>query len=216
MDGGCRFYDTPIFLIMTRSTFDLLAPYYEGIAQMTFGDTLWRAQIYYCSRVQAGESVLVIGGGTGQLLPHLPREASITYVEQSQNMVRIAARKRNDVNFQLIDIMDYQAENKYDWIISPFFLDCFDEHELVRVVNKIKNFLHSDGQWVVTDFQYNDSVGFQWLLKGMHVFFRLFTGISAKTLLPLCEQLEMADLQCAERTTFRNSTIFTAIFHPNT
>lgn len=170
---------------MAINDFDRIAPFYRRISRLIFGDHLVNAQIRFLEEVKPEDEVLILGGGTGELLKYFPNCSKIHFVEMSHEMIKRASKHntKGEIKFIEIDFLNFEASNKYDLIICPFFLDCFNEMNLNHVLTKIKSMLKPDANLLVTDFKRTRSNSST--LRLMHFFFRFVANLEAKKLLDI-------------------------------
>ena len=170
--------------------FDWIAPVYDALAFLVFGQRLQRAQAVFLKQIPANSSVLLVGGGTGRLLAQLLAQcqpATILYLEPSARMVALATERMlptaGSVEFRVGDEMSLRDGERFDVIITPFVLDLFTNETLKNhLIPRLLVTLKPDGLWLVTDFT-GTSVWWQRaLLWTMIRFFRLTTGIEARHL----------------------------------
>src|SRR5690606_22865871 len=78
---------------VNNTNFDSIAPIYDGLSRLVFGNALQRAQTEHISLIPPNSNVLLIGGGSGwlleQLLTYSPL-AEVTYLEVSPKMLQLA------------------------------------------------------------------------------------------------------------------------------
>lgn len=196
---------------MKLRSFDTIAGIYDRWVQIVFGDNLWTAQYLHCERIRKGDKVLILGGGTGKILDHIPRQATVHYLDVSEGMLKRACQRR-DAHFIHVDFLSWQPADNYDWIICPFFLDCFDQRALFEVIEKIQKSLREKGYLLVTDFQQNQSKWFDFQLWLMHWFFRVMAGISAKRLLPIHDLLLERGWTCVDKKYKLSKKVFSALY----
>jgi len=163
--------------------------FYDQLSRLVYGRTLIKAQAYLLQYVPENAIILIVGGGTGEILEELakkhPTELQITYVEIAKNMM-IRSKKRNTGNNRVIFIND-AVENVsltggFDVIVTPFLFDNFKEPAAKRIFKHVHQLLKPSGTWLYTDFQ---STGKWWqsvLLKSMQLFFKLICGVESSTL----------------------------------
>ncbi|WP_375445886.1 class I SAM-dependent methyltransferase [uncultured Fibrella sp.] len=154
-------------------TFDPVAPFYDILARLAFGQSLIRAQEWGIDQVRPGSRVLVLGGGTGATLPYLlaRQPIHITYIEASTAMLQ-RARQRTQPTATITFIVgteaDLSAKEKFDVILLPFVLDLYPADTLqVRMLPRLLRHLNADGQLVVTDFDRPQTYwqrGYMWLM----------------------------------------------------
>ena len=171
--------------------FDGLSPYYDPLARLVFGNTIENSQEQFLSQIESNSRVLIVGGGTGNILKKLSAIPGIfiIYVEASKEMVNRAKdqfdNSDSSTTFINTTISDFSIDGRFDYIITPFFLDLFNGRSLELVMNKLHGYLIEDGQWLFTDFQLGSGWRKLWqvpLSKLMVIFFRLTCRIEAKTL----------------------------------
>jgi ubiquinone/menaquinone biosynthesis C-methylase UbiE len=164
--------------------FDRIARVYDFLARLVFGKAIIHSQIYFFDELNSCRQILILGGGTGWILKHLNNvSAKIDYVDESPAMVSIAKKKYADnqnINF-IVGTIDNILINKYDGVITNFFLDLFDDATLLLNVNKINRVLIPGAKWIVTDFVSN-KLWQRLMLWLMYRFFNLITGIKTKLL----------------------------------
>lgn len=161
------------------NNYDRIAWCYDWLKQLVFADRLDQASQYFLSDLRPGSSPLILGGGTGKILRHIPQGVDIHYLEKSGKMIQ-RAQKRVDrkINFIHSDFVNFETKEKYDYILCPFFLDLFNQETLELVVNRIKKLLKRNGVLLVSDFTGKQSS----LISLMYMFFRLTTRIQARSL----------------------------------
>jgi tRNA (cmo5U34)-methyltransferase len=181
---------------MIKSGFDWVAPFYDSLATLVFGSAIRQSQTVFLHNIPTQASILVIGGGTGWILPELLTQTSpdrVLYLEASQKMLNLARQEVQDldkvasIEFRLGTEKDIRPEEKFDVVISHFFLDLFTPVQLKEIIQILTDRLRPGGFWLVADFVSATGSGIrpvwtQFLIKSMYAFFRVFSGISAHTL----------------------------------
>ena len=163
--------------------FDRIAPVYDFLAKLVFGNKLRDAQNYFLGHLGVPTGILVFGGGSGNLLKTLLKqypEAKIKYLEASSKMIEIASsRKVTGIeNIQFIHGTEQElvgTPDRFDVLITPYVLDVFEAGELERVMDILFEVLEPGGFWVQTDFYvFSDHPWWQrrlvWL---MYLFFKI-------------------------------------------
>ena len=194
--------------------FSLIAPFYDFLVRFVFGKSLWNAQRHYLGQVMPGQTVLILGGGTGRILDWLPDDCQITFLEKSSRMIE-RAKCRREVSFIQADFLEYSTKQKFDWVICPFFLDCFDPKDLENAVAKCRTFLHSEGKLMVTDFYNQMTVWSKFKLWAMHVFFRTVSGLEARKLQDIQLVIENSGFTCLSNTLFPKHGVFSSVYISN-
>ena len=201
-----------------NNQFDHVAPVYDLLSAMVFGNELMVAQCFFLDRLSENDKVLIVGGGTGKILKHpaFVRTSNINFLEISEGMIKRARRyskSLDDVNFIHADF--FQHSGRYDFIICNFFLDCFNEEYLAKACQQLRLMLNPNGRLVVTDFQKTSRVKHRLLLKAMLSFFRLFTALQADKLNDIPKSL-MKDFRKINTKQFYKGFVFTSLYQVKT
>jgi len=161
--------------------YNLVAPFYDGLSNLVFGNQLLAATSYYLDRIPGTQSILVFGGGTGLLLKPLINSfpaARILFLDASEAMLSRAKQRlpkaNKNVQFLLGDEHSLEGQ-QFDLILTPFVLDVFRPVQLTSVMKKLTQSLLPAGFWIQTDF-YIDRTNPLWqrsLLYSMYLFFRV-------------------------------------------
>ncbi len=193
---------------MPPISFDSLAAPYEWLERLTFGPYLQRCRIAMLDRVGQVRSALIVGDGDGRFLEALLKanpEVTVDSLDISPAMIAKARSRcdHNRVRFQVADARahDFGAE-RYDLIVTNFFLDCFEESDLEVLIPKLSTALKPGGLWIVGDFRVPDHRLLrplaQFALAGMYLFFKVATRIPASRLVnpaPLLRSLGLVETQ---------------------
>jgi phosphatidylethanolamine/phosphatidyl-N-methylethanolamine N-methyltransferase len=128
-----------------------LAPFYDKF----MGNRLFRkARQQAFSEIEApqGGSLLLVGVGTGEDFPFLPAGASITGIDLSEDMLRIAESKKNSRDITLLQMnaeeMDF-GNQKFDVIVLNLILSVVEHPE--KVLEKSLNCLSPGGTILIFD-----------------------------------------------------------------
>ncbi len=160
-----------------------VAPYYDLLSGLVFGNQLTKAESFFLSRVKDPRNILIFGGGTGKTLPKILTlfpEASIYFLEASSSMISIA-KKRNHLGIQSVKFMHGEEQAllhstlRFDLVITSFVLDVFPKSRLDLIMNTLYLVLEPEGHWIQTDFYVNQKSPW-WqraLVRTMYLFFRL-------------------------------------------
>ena len=200
---------------MGLNNFDRVAPFYDLLAKLVFGEAILKSQIAFLGDINDCDRVLVLGGGTGQLLEYIAAQSVIIdYVEPSEKMLS-KAKKRNctgRVVFHQQRFEDFDSEILYDVIICPFFLDLFEEDSLKEVINKIKRFTKPSGKLSISDFQNRTTFFQKWLIRIMHLFFRITVQLESRSLKEIHPCLQKEGFQMQKRIFFYSKFIFSSVY----
>lgn len=168
------------------SNFDRIAPVYDSLARFFFGQSIRSSQVSVLHLIPDGSTILILGGGTGWILEEIDRRTSncgIWYIDQSAQMIELARSRPGVKNISFIQgsINSIPEGQKFDVIITNFFLDLFTDNTLHNILSSLSKSLNPDGLWFVADFI--DKKWWQsFYLFVMYRFFRLTTGISTTRL----------------------------------
>lgn len=174
-------------------SFDHLAMHYRWMEAVLAGDVLQRCRTCWLGEVRDAKRVLLAGEGNGRMLEAcalaLPG-CQITVLDQSEAMLNQARerwRKNRDsqnVTFKRADLRAWTSgQERFDLVVTNFFLDCFAADELHQVVANLSASASSHARWLLADFTVPHAgwkraraLGVLALAYG---FFRIATDISA-------------------------------------
>lgn len=202
------------------SNFNGLARIYDALAFAVFGRVLHRAQVHGLLAVPTGAKVLILGGGTGQLLPDVlnriqPRQ--VVYLEASIRMLHLARRRlrthplADRVRFRHGTEADLLPNEQFDVVVLPFVLDLFTTETLRQsLLPRVLVALRPGGWLLVTEFEPGRTWGQRILLWLMYRFFRLTAHIEARRLPDWVGALTDVGLHQEQRMPFRQGFISTS------
>jgi hypothetical protein len=86
------------------------------------------------------------------------------------------------VRFVVGDVRGFEARTDgYDLIVNHFFLDCFSEEELARVVARLAKWGRPGARWIVLDFLEAENGVARWwtraVVRALYAGFRVITGL---------------------------------------
>lgn len=203
-----------------RTNFNSIAPFYDGLCQLVFGQRVKKAQIESLKFIPAGSSILIVGGGTGWILDEIskihPSGLTITYIDKSSKMIELSKKRSvctNAVTFINDAVENVNLSNQsYDVILTPFLLDCFSQSTFQSVFEKLNDSLKTKGLWLNIDFCLSSESKF-WqkaMVKIMYAFFSLTCRIEAKRLPSL--SVSFAPYALINRKMFCNNFIKMQVF----
>jgi len=197
---------------MRINDFDFLAPTYDSVVRLVFGRSIVMSQKWLIGQMEDCNSVLILGGGTGEILTLLPENFRITYLEKSGEMIRISKNRKTSLEIDFIneDFLGWGTQQKFDCIICPFFLDCFNEINLRETILRVKAYLSPNGVLLVSDFELKSTPRFlSWL---MHFFFRISTNLESKALKDINGELLKAGFEMKDENFFHRNMIFSRVY----
>ncbi|MEL6562009.1 MAG: class I SAM-dependent methyltransferase [Bacteroidota bacterium] len=200
--------------VIISNNFNFVAPFYESLKKIVFGKQLKIAEQYFAGLIKSGDRVLIVGGGNGDILNHIKSGCFIDYIELSKAMITNAAKQQYNGEIRMIneDFLSAKLEKKYDWIITNFFLDVFNQAHLIKACEKLYLLLKDDGQFIVTDFYPTNRIGGKILLKLMHVFFKLVSGLESNSLKNIPDFLLKTGFEASQEKFWAHGKIFSFIF----
>lgn len=178
-------------------SFDPIARHYRWLEAVVFGGALQRSRTRWIYEIPTPRRAVVVGEGNGRFLCELVKahpateidcvDASSRMLERARDRLsREAAGAGARVRFQQRDIRSWTPSNSYDLVVSHFVLDCFESDEVEAIVEKLAHAASPGAVWLLADFtipkQGWKRAAAQFLLAVMYTFFRVTTGITARTL----------------------------------
>lgn len=205
------------------ANFDFIAPFYDFLARLVFGDLLLKSQSTYFLRIPSkGATILILGGGSGKILEKLSESiqtANICYVEASQKMLNMALKstvaERLTIEWIHGTEKDLPKGRKFDFVITPFVLDVFPNEKLGVAMDKLSQHMQENGIWLFTDFNVPDT---KWkflsagLIRIMYKFFRLVAGLKTQKLPDFDKQFVRIGLKKEEEKYYLFQTIVARIY----
>lgn len=197
-----------------KNNFDHIAWFYDPLKKLIYGNATTKAERSLCKDIPCHTTVLIIGGGTGEVLECLQTGVKVDFVDISPKMIHRAQKRktRAAVNFIIGSIQDTPLD-RYDIIVTNFFLDLFEKDELVETIEKLSQF--KPKQWIVTDFVAPKRTGLSQLLEWtMYRFFKITTGISAHKLEDFDSSMKEAHLSLHSEQHFYFGFIKSTLWTP--
>ncbi|MBA2433757.1 MAG: class I SAM-dependent methyltransferase [Chthoniobacterales bacterium] len=173
--------------------FDRVAPHYRWLETIVFGQQLQQARVAFVREIEAPRRVLMVGEGDGRFLAEFVRlhpRAKIDCLDASARMIALARARLGSgpqVSFIQADLREFLPEkDRYDLVVTHFFLDCFTGAALREVVQRLAAGATADAVWLLADFRVPEG-GWQrsparFWIRAMYLFFRLTSGLEARRL----------------------------------
>ncbi|WP_154281568.1 class I SAM-dependent methyltransferase [Pedobacter petrophilus] len=165
------------------NNYDKIANQYDFLSRLVFFKSQVQAQTDQLKYISGNSSILIVGGGTGWILEELakvhPSGLHVVYVEISQKMIALSQTrdfKDNKVEFINLGVEDFETDQLFDVVLTPFLFDNFAEKRAGKVFHFLDNRLRKPGLWLFVDFSLNSKNGKWWkslLLKSMYAFFKM-------------------------------------------
>lgn len=179
--------------------YNFIAPFYSFLSKVLFGKSLLTIQIKLIPTLPEEGRVLLIGGGNGEILPHIfSKRPNITidYVEASSSMINLAkqmAPNLQTIQFIHSDTIDPTAE-KYDAVFAAFFFDLFDENGIIKWLTLLSSVCVVKHTLHVADFQLSrTSNNYYWRLiqiKASIILFKITSNHRIKHLPKVFETID--------------------------
>lgn len=107
--------------------------------------------------IQANESVLELGCGTGFLTSKLiAKQAIVTSIDQSAGMLARAKERVPNSTFIQADILQYADRKRYDYVLLFFVLHELNATERTSLLKSAKEMLNETGRIIICDFAVPD------------------------------------------------------------
>jgi SAM-dependent methyltransferase len=209
-------------------SFDPIAPWYRTLERIAFGDALQRCRVACLGEIITPRRALIVGEGDGRFLCELLQrypDIEVDCIDASRRMLQLARKRVEDafgnrgerVYFSHEDITSWSPpENRYDLVVTHFFLDCFAERELAAVVRKLAQATTREAAWLLADFCIPER-GFArfrarvWLAF-MYRFFRLTTRIDAMKLMDPTALIRGEGFTLYRQRTFQQGMLMSALW----
>lgn len=204
-----------------KGNYNNVAPFYDLLSSLVFGNSISRAVLFLINAIPANSSVLIIGGGTGQILEEISKKyrsgIQITYVDISEKMISISKKRSTGnnlvvfINQSISDVTFYQ---QFDVVITPFFFDNFSSDTTKVFFDKIDSLLKPSGVWLFADFQLSEKNNLwqKLLLNLMYFFFRCLCRIEASHLPDTASLFKAHKYQPVSKQTFYGKFIYSSIY----
>ncbi len=209
-----------------KTGFCRIARSYRALEKLAFGGRLQRARTANLSVLDAAEEVLVLGEGNGLFLKQLlARNARcrVTVVEASPVMIELARKRLEEkclarATFLCRDVRasKWRGE-RFDAVVAPFFLDCFEERSLSAFLPGLAASLKPKGLWLLADFVEPDGPGGvrrilnACILRGLYAFFRATCSIEARRVADPLPILEGCGLRVIRRRDFPGGLLHSVV-----
>lgn len=208
------------------SGFDRVGWSYDFLAFLVFGNTLKKAQSAFLDHIPANSRILLIGGGSGWLLKQILLHCSIAnlvYIEASSRMLSLSQRNvrsldtASQVDFRLGNERLILPSDRFDVVITPFFLDLFSHQRLQQeVMPRLSASLQPNGIWLFTDFIPSSHWSHRLLIRTMYWFFGKVANMEARQLPDYASLFNSFYLPQAKAAHFFGKMIETSIWEKRT
>jgi SAM-dependent methyltransferase len=188
------------------ANFDFIARPYRWLEYFSFGPWLERARFCFLDEVGSRTRALVLGDGDGRFCSKLlavNHEIRVESVDSSAAMLRLLTRRvaslgpsaAQRLSARHIDARLYSPpasgssqceEDKFDLIVTHFFLDCLTDVEIAGLIARIRPRLSPGAIWMVSEFAIPDRQPAAFLsaavVWGLYAAFRFLAGLRVNRL----------------------------------
>ncbi len=195
------------------ANFNRVASLYDFMKQLVFKGQLENASAHFIEFIPSDARILIVGGGSGKLLSSIKRGHQVSYVDNSKKMIALAQKResRADILFFTSDITNFESNQPFDAVITPFVLDCFSEKQLPMVFNHINQMLKKGGIWLHSDF-YPQSRKQEMFVQFMYVVFRISTGLKVSKLPDFSKFFNDKIFFEEKKAVFRNAMVHSYLY----
>ncbi len=209
--------------------YNRLSYFYRLLEFVAFGRALDRARVSLLLQLPELDSLLSLGDGDGRFLSKFLEgqpNCRVTSIDQSSAMIRLQRRRIPKsvadalVDFQVADVGNVCFERgRFNAVSVLFFLDCFSEKELTRLLERVIPWVAPGGFVYFADFVLPKSgwqrIRARFYIRVMHLFFRWCTGLENNRLVDIASCLEKLELALIEERFSNLGLIRTAIYRVN-
>ena len=193
--------------------FDRLAPHYDWLEALTAGGLLDRARTVWLGALERRKHVLSVGEGHGKFAQAFVKRfpfTQLTCVEGSRRMLERAQRRTahapTPIKWIHSDFLRWVPQEKYDALVTCFFLDCFPPDTLAKTIARLAACATPDAVWLIVDFSVPAHGFARWRATLVHSlmykFFRIVTALPARRQTPPDDLLRAQGFQLERRQEF--------------
>ncbi len=208
-----------------RPGFDRIAPFYGWMEFFCAGNLMQKGRTAF--PLPDSGNVLLAGEGHGRFLEVLLRnypKLQITCLDQSEKMLekargrlRKAGLADEAVIYLCQDVLGKDLPlSAYDWIVTNYFLDCFNGVQLEEVVSRLARSARPEACWLLADFQIPGKGWKRWrarvIVRLMILFFKGMTGLKADVLENPLPLLKREGFRPCKEQEFDGGLIYTALW----
>jgi SAM-dependent methyltransferase len=173
--------------------FDPIARPYRWLEYLTLGRALERCRLHYLTSLLQQKRALVLGDGDGRFLAHLLEQnlqLQADAVDISAAMLKLL---RHRCEAAIPDIASHlkthhinallfspAPEERYDLVVTHFFLDCLTQPEVEVLIRRIAPALAPNAIWLISDFRIPSGpmrLPAKIIVRSLYLAFRILTGL---------------------------------------
>ncbi len=173
-----------------EASFDLIARPYRYLEYLTLGRALERTRLHYLPALTQQKRALVLGDGDGRFLAALLAQNPTLHadtVDISAAMLTLLRQRCQAYADRLhthqtsaLAFNPPQHDQRYDLVVTHFFLDCLTQPELEALITRIAPMLSPKSLWLISDFRIPNGplrLPAKLLVRNLYLAFRIFTGL---------------------------------------
>jgi SAM-dependent methyltransferase len=183
-------------MLLTKAdnpNFDLIARPYRWLEYLTLGRALESCRLHYLSTLLQQKRALILGDGDGRFLakllaqnPHLQTDAvdtSATMLELLRHRCEAAGPSiETRLRIHHTSALNFYPPSgeKYDLVVTHFFLDCLTQPNLEALINRIAPTLSPNALWLISDFHIPSGpmrLPAKIIVRSLYLAFRILTGL---------------------------------------
>ncbi len=197
------------------ANFDAIAWPYRWLEYFTFGRLLERVRFAQIPYIADRTRALVLGDGDGRFLAQLAIRNRALYadaVDSSPKMLALLQSRMCEVGagdrvtLTQADVNDETFSLRgsgYDLVVTHFFFDCFTDHEVEAIVDRVIGRLAHKSVWIVSEFDVPPAgprMCARVLIRLLYTSFGLLTGLSVRSLPDYRRVLRSRDFYLERKT----------------
>jgi ubiquinone/menaquinone biosynthesis C-methylase UbiE len=195
--------------------YDPIARPYQRLEYLTLGRTLERTRLHYLPAVLHQQHALLLGDGDGRFLAQLLAQnptLQADAVDTSATMLQLLRQRCEAATpTAATRLHTHQAnaltftppsQQKYDLVVTHFFLDCLTQPELDTLIARITPHLATGAVWLLSDFRIPSGpmrLPAKLFVRSLYLAFRIITGLRTTRLPDHATPLKAAGLTLAAR-----------------
>ncbi|HSI76839.1 MAG TPA: class I SAM-dependent methyltransferase [Lunatimonas sp.] len=142
------------------NAYNRIAWIYDRLSRWCLGRQFTQSKYRYLDSIRTGETVLILGGGTGENLPEIVErigaQGRVYFMDASIAMIEKAKGRFQSLptNIQFLHSADLSLLNnlKPDFILTQYFLDVLDDKQLELLFNQLAEIGDKYTEWIFVDF----------------------------------------------------------------
>lgn len=142
------------------NAYNRIAWIYDRLSRWCLGRQFTQSQYIYLDSIRTGQTVLILGGGSGENLPEIVEaigaKGRIYFMDASSKMIERAKGRLKPVppNIQFIHSADFSriCTANPDVILTQYFLDVLSNEQLEILFEQLAEVGDKHTEWIFVDF----------------------------------------------------------------